>query len=84
MCAMATLHARLERVVFAAPDPKTGAAGSVVDLYAHRALNHQTQIQGGVLADPCSELLRDFFARRRAEQRSQRAQSILPPDALGT
>jgi tRNA(adenine34) deaminase len=83
MCAMATLHARLERVVFAAPDPKTGAAGSIVDLYAQRALNHQTQIQGGVLADPCSELLRDFFARRRAEQRSQRAQSILPPDALG-
>ena len=84
MCAMATLHARLERVVFAAADPKTGAAGSVVDLYAHRALNHQTQIQGGVLADPCTELLRAFFARRRAEQRSERAQSILPRDAPGT
>lgn len=73
MCAMATLHARLRRVVFAAQDPKTGAAGSVVDLYAHRGLNHQTHVQGGVLADPCGELLRAFFARRRAEQRLARS-----------
>jgi tRNA(adenine34) deaminase len=72
MCAMATLHARLRRVVFAAPDPKTGAAGSVVDLYAHGGLNHQTQLQGGVLAADCGELLRTFFARRRAEQRLAR------------
>lgn len=72
MCAMATLHARLKRVVFAAADPKTGAAGSVIDLYAHRGLNHQTQVQGGVLADACGGLLRDFFARRRAEQRTMR------------
>ena len=72
MCAMATLHARLKRVVFAAADPKTGAAGSVIDLYAHRGLNHQTQVQGGVLADACGGLLRDFFARRRAEQRTTR------------
>lgn len=78
MCAMATLHARLRRVVFAAADPKTGAAGSVVDLYAHRALNHQTQLQGGVLAGPCGELLRAFFARRRAEQRAQRTQPLDP------
>ena len=72
MCAMATLHARLRRVVFAAPDPKTGAAGSVVNLYAHQGLNHRTSVQGGVLAGPCSELLRAFFARRRAEQRLAR------------
>lgn len=72
MCAMATLHARLRRVVFAAPDPKTGAAGSVVDLYAHSGLNHQTQLQGGVLAEDCGELLRGFFVRRRAEQRHAR------------
>ena len=74
MCAMATMHARLRRVVFAASDPKTGAAGSVVDLYAHGGLNHQTQVQGGVLAEPCGDLLRAFFARRRAEQRLTREQ----------
>lgn len=74
MCAMATLHARLRRVVFAASDPKTGAAGSVLDLYAHKGLNHQTQVQGGVLADPCGDLLRAFFARRRAQQRLSRCQ----------
>ena len=72
MCAMATLHARLKRVVYATADPKTGAAGSVIDLYAHRTLNHQTQVQGGVLAEACAGLLRDFFARRRAEQRTIR------------
>jgi len=81
MCAMATLHARLRRVVFAAADPKTGAAGSVVDLYAHQGLNHQTEIQGGVLAEPCGELLRAFFARRRAERRSSRTPP--PQEARG-
>ena len=74
MCAMATMHARLRRVVFAASDPKTGAAGSVVDLYAHAGLNHHTQVQGGVLAEACGDLLRAFFVRRRAEQRQAREQ----------
>ena len=81
MCAMATLHARLRRVVFAAADPKTGAAGSVIDLYAHQGLNHQTEIQGGVLVEPCGELLRAFFARRRAERRSSRTPP--PQEARG-
>ncbi|WP_269532073.1 tRNA adenosine(34) deaminase TadA [Chitinimonas sp. BJYL2] len=66
MCAGAMLHARLKRVVFAAPDPKTGAAGGVFDLFAYPQLNHQTDILGGVLADEASQQLKAFFAQRRA------------------
>jgi tRNA(adenine34) deaminase len=69
MCAMALMHARLKRVVFAAPDPKTGAAGSVVDLFGEPRLNHHTRVEGGVLADASSALLRGFFGERRAQQR---------------
>ena len=70
MCAGAMLHARLKRVVYGALDPKTGAAGSVLDLFAQRQLNHQTTVQGGVLAEDCTRLLQDFFQGRRALQRS--------------
>lgn len=66
MCAMAMMHARVSRVVFAAADPKTGAAGSVLDLFAHARLNHHTTVVGGVLAQQGGQLLRDFFAARRA------------------
>jgi tRNA(adenine34) deaminase len=71
MCVGAMLHARLERVVFGAADPKTGAAGSVVDLFAQRQLNHRTVAQGGVLADECSALLAQFFRERRMQDRVQ-------------
>lgn len=70
MCSGAMMHARLARVVFGASDPKTGACGSVVDLFAQERLNHHTEIVGGVMASECSALLRQFFAeRRRAAQR---------------
>ncbi|HEY1391874.1 MAG TPA: tRNA adenosine(34) deaminase TadA, partial [Methylibium sp.] len=72
MCAMALMHARFKRVVFGAPDPKTGAAGSVLDLFASSKLNHHTEVVGGVLAEACGQLLRDFFAERRAQQRAER------------
>ena len=65
MCIGALLHARFRRVVFGAPDPKTGAAGSVVDLPAEARLNHQTEVVGGVLAEDCGRILKDFFSERR-------------------
>jgi tRNA(adenine34) deaminase len=64
MCATALIHARVKRVVFGAPDPKTGACGGNVDL-RHASFNHQTMFEGGVMADACGQLLRDFFAERR-------------------
>ena len=65
MCCGAMLHARLARVVYGATDPKTGAGGSVLNLFEHSQLNHQTVLEGGVLAHDCGQLLKDFFAARR-------------------
>jgi len=65
MCAGAMVHARVERLVFGAPDPKTGAAGSVFDIVRAPALNHQLQVESGVMADACGDLLREFFRARR-------------------
>jgi tRNA(adenine34) deaminase len=66
MCTGVILHARIARVVFGARDPKTGVAGSVLDLYAEPRLNHHTSIIGGVLGEECGRLLSAFFAARRA------------------
>ena len=65
MCMGAMLHARVGRVVYGASDPKTGCCGSVLDIPAVGVLNHQTQVQGGVLASDCGETLRAFFRERR-------------------
>jgi len=65
MCAGAMVHARVERLVFGAPDPKTGAAGSVFDVVRAPALNHQLLVESGVMGEACGELLREFFRVRR-------------------
>ena len=72
MCAGAIMQARLRRVVLGAADPKTGACGSVVDLFAEPRLNHQTTVTRGVLAEECGALLRRFFAERRDDARAAR------------
>ncbi len=72
MCAGAIVHSRIQRVVFGAFDEKAGAAGSVMNLLAHPALNHQTAITSGVLASQCGETLSAFFRRRRAEKKALR------------
>ncbi len=69
MCAGAIQHARLRRLVFGAPDPKTGACGSVVNLFALPALNHHTSVLAGVLRDECAAELSSFFAARRQARR---------------
>ncbi|SMC25105.1 tRNA(adenine34) deaminase [Andreprevotia lacus DSM 23236] len=72
MCVGAMLHGRLARVVYAATDPKTGAAGSVINPFPDRRLNHQTEVIGGLLSDEASEMLSDFFRQRRAAKRAEK------------
>lgn len=86
MCAGALLQARVQRVVFGATDPKTGAAGSVTNLFAMPQLNHQTQVQGGVLAEDCAAVLQGFFQTRRAQKRLEhqpvREDVLRTPDSV--
>jgi len=76
MCSGAMMHARLERVVYGAADPKTGACGSVLNLFEQERLNHHTALEGGVLEQECGQLLRDFFAMRRAQSKQQRQLAV--------
>jgi len=66
MCAGAIMHARIARLLYGASDPKTGACGSVVDLFSEKKLNHHTTVTGGILAVEAGRLLSEFFAARRA------------------
>jgi tRNA(adenine34) deaminase len=80
MCAGAMLHARLKRVVFGAFDPKTGAAGSVLNVFANAQLNHQTQIQGGVLAQEGGDILKSFFQAKRVNPWPLRDDAVRPSE----
>jgi tRNA(adenine34) deaminase len=71
MCAGALVHARIRRLIYGAPDPKAGAAGSVLAVINHPALNHPIQVTAGVLAGRCMEMLQAFFRERRAENESR-------------
>ncbi len=72
MCAGAIMHARIARVVYGASDPKTGACGSVVDLFAQNRLNHHTEVVGGVMDEECGALLTSFFEQRRRMRKQGR------------
>ena len=80
MCAGAMLHARLARVVFAAADPRTGAAGSVLDVLGNPRINHHTRVDGGVLAEEGARLLRDFFEPRRGNASPLREDALRTPE----
>lgn len=72
MCAAAMVHSRIKKVTYGTADPKTGAAGSVMNLLSYEGINHHVEVEGGVLADECKIQLQNFFKRRRAEKRAQR------------
>lgn len=69
MCVGAILHARIARLIYGAADPKTGACGSVIDLFSEPRLNHHATVTAGVMAEECGALLREFFAAKRAKVR---------------
>ena len=76
MCSGAMMHARVAKIGYGAPDPKTGACGSVVNLFEQEQLNHHAQVTGGVLADACADLLKRFFAARRAQVAAARRAAL--------
>ena len=80
MCVGAMIHARLKRVIFGATEPKTGACGSVIDLFAQNELNHHTSVTGGVLENESSMLLKAFFAGRRKQAKKGRKKCELTGD----
>jgi len=71
MCSGAMMHARLSRIVYGAADPKTGACGSVVNMFGQERLNHHAEVEGGLLAEDCGNLLKAFFAERRRAAKQQ-------------
>ena len=81
MCAGAVLNARVARVVYGASEPRTGAAGSVLDAFANASINHQTQITRGVLAAQCAQLMQQFFKPKRINNNPLREDALRPPDA---
>lgn len=71
MCAGAIMHARIARLFYGASDPKTGACGSIVNLFQDNRLNHHTSVKGGILSVECGQMLSDFFATRRRQKRDK-------------
>ena len=76
MCAGAIIHARVGRVVYGANDPKAGAAGSVVNIFAEQKLNHHVRVEGGLLAEECGELLSRFFKNKRLKINDQAKRNV--------
>ncbi|GAB2840424.1 tRNA adenosine(34) deaminase TadA [Pseudoduganella ginsengisoli] len=76
MCSGAMMHARISRIVYGAPDPKTGACGSVIDVFQEDKLNHHATTEGGLLADDCAGMLKSFFAARRAAAQEARRAAL--------
>jgi len=80
MCSGAILNSRISRLVFGASEPRTGAAGSVLNVFANQDINHQTEVAGGVLADECRQLLQQFFKPKRINMNPLRDDALRPPD----
>jgi tRNA(adenine34) deaminase len=80
MCAGAILNSRISRLVFGASEPRTGAAGSVLDVFSNQDINHQTEVTGGVFAHECRQLLQQFFKPKRVNMNPLREDALRPPD----
>lgn len=76
MCAGAIMHARIGHLFYGASDPKTGACGSVIDLFLEQRLNHHTKVTGGIQAAQCGKILSDFFANRRKQHKAEKENGL--------